>query len=105
MTTFSETFAAMPRKKIGFGTGGFVSEPIECADGFKMSVQASQFHYCSPRDNKGPYTAYEIGFPSEKEEALMPYAEDEDNPTETVYGWVPVAVINAIITKHGGIKE
>ena len=37
---------------------------IVCKDGTTLSVQASEFHYCTPRDNKGPYTHVEIGFPS-----------------------------------------
>lgn len=35
----------------------------------------------------------------------MQYAEDEDRPTATVYGYVPVSVVEALIDKHGGIKE
>lgn len=80
-----------------------VRKPITCADGFQFSVQASSGHYCTPRDDIGPWTHLEVGYPSEREETLMPFAEDADNPTETVYGWVPAEVIDAIIEKHGGI--
>ena len=34
----------------------------------------------------------------------MEYAEDADNPTGTVYGWVPVEVVDAVIAAHGGIN-
>ncbi len=78
--------------------------PLVCADGFTMSVQASAGHYCTPRDNTGPYTHFEIGFPSQEEPELMQYAESPDEPTETVYGWVPVEVVTAVIVKHGGLK-
>lgn len=81
---------------------GMVPE-IVCKDGFRMSVQASRFHYCSPRNDEGPYTAFEVGFPSEKCEELMPYAESADNPTGTVYGWVPAEVVDEVIRNHGGI--
>jgi hypothetical protein len=37
---------------------------IECVDGFSISVQASSTHYCSPRDNEGPWDTVECGFPS-----------------------------------------
>ena len=77
---------------------------IECADGFTMSVQASEFHYCTPRDNDGPYAEFEVGFPSQPEDQLMPYAEDPERPTDTVYGYVPLEVIEALIEKHGGVK-
>jgi len=76
---------------------------ILCADGFKMSVQVSNGHYCSPRINDaGYYDAVEVGYPNEREELLMEYAEEELHPTETVYGHVPARVVDAVIKKHGG---
>ena len=77
---------------------------IVCADGFDLSVQASEFHYCSPRDNDGPYTAVEVGFPSAEEELLLPHMESAGgDPTENVYPWTPVGVVYAVIEKHGGM--
>ena len=35
----------------------------------------------------------------------MPYAEDRERPTDTVYGYVPVEIVERVIEKHGGIKE
>ena len=84
--------------------GPHVRPHILCKDGLKLSVQASDTHYCRPRRNKGPYYEVEIGFPSEKIEELMEYAEDAKNPTGTVYGNVPVDVVDSIIEAHGGIK-
>ena len=78
---------------------------IVCADGFTMSVQASEFNYCSPRDNLGPYTEVEVGHPNQKDEDLMPYAESKDQPTKTVYGWVPSRIIMKIIAKRGGMVD
>ena len=79
---------------------------IECADGFIVSVQASHTHYCTPRDNRGPYSHVECGYPSEKDELLIPFIEVRtDDPTSTVYPWVPVEVVEAVIEKHGGMKE
>ena len=78
---------------------------IECADGFSMSVQASAEYRCTPRDDVGPYSAVEIGFPSERVEALMKWAEDPNYPTGTIYGWVPVEVVDAVIAAHGGMKD
>lgn len=75
---------------------------VVCADGFRMSVQASHAHYCSPREDSGPYRSVEIGFPSGQDDALMPFAEDADNPTGTVYGYVPVDIVDALIERHGG---
>ena len=81
------------------------SMPVECADGLRLSVQASENHYCDPKAVDGPWTSVEVGFPSARVEALMPYAEDIYNPTETVYGYVPIAVVERIIDEHGGIKR
>jgi hypothetical protein len=80
-------------------------KPIECADGLTMSVQASETHYCSPRSNLGPYTEVEVGFPSQLVEELMEYAESPSTPTDTVYAYVPVTVVEAVIEKHGGLKQ
>jgi hypothetical protein len=73
--------------------------------GFGVSIQASERNYCSPRDDFGPYTEVELGFPNSPEPLIIGYAEDPDNPTETIYGYVPVGVVQALITKHGGMEE
>ena len=79
---------------------------VECADGFTMSVQVSETHYCDPRkNNAGHYKAVEVGFPSEKDDLLMPFCEEESNPTGTVYGFVPVRVVDKVIVNHGGFKQ
>ena len=75
---------------------------ITCLDGFSLSVQASRTHYCRPRSNKGPWNEVEVGFPTRVEEALMPYAEDRENPTGTVYGCVPIGVVVGVVNAHGG---
>ena len=79
------------------------NEVVVCADGFTMSVQASEYTYCEPRDDYGPYAAVEIGFPSEKEPLIMPYCEDTEDPTGTVYGYVPTSVVSLVLAKHGGM--
>jgi hypothetical protein len=84
-----------------------LAKQVTCNSGLTMSIQASEGHYCSPRKTLpySNYTAFEIGFPSEKVELFMPYVEDENNPTDTVYTHVPINVIEEVISKHGGIKE
>lgn len=76
---------------------------ITCKDGFQMSVQASATHYCEPRDNFGPYTEVEVGFPSEVEDILMAYAENNEAYTDTVYPYTPIEIVLAVINKHGGV--
>ena len=77
---------------------------IFCNDGFSISVQASKFHYCRPRlDGIQDYEAVELGYPSNEDELINDYAEDDDY-TKTVYGYVPIEVVEKLIEKHGGIK-
>tara|TARA_R110002110_G_C13260656_1_gene700814 strand:+ start:206 stop:502 length:297 start_codon:yes stop_codon:yes gene_type:complete len=81
-----------------------LNEKVVCADGFTMSVQAHAGAYCLPRMTGAPvYREVEVGFPSDREELLMHWAEESNRPTDTVYGWVPVAVVTNVIAKHGGI--
>ena len=75
-----------------------------CNDGFSISVQASKFHYCRPRlDGPQDDEAVELGYPSDEDELINDYAES-DNYTKTVYGYVPIEVVERLIEKHGGIK-
>ena len=77
---------------------------VVCADGFTMSVQASAYNYCQPQEPAADrYETVEVGFPTAKEPMLMPYAETPENPTDTVYAYVPVELVTNVIVKHGGM--
>ena len=77
---------------------------LYCNDGYSISVQASEFHYCSPRLNGlQDYKSVELEYPSTEDELINEYAEDFDY-TNTVYGYVPIEVVEKLIEKHGGIK-
>tara|TARA_R110000751_G_scaffold305649_1_gene422383 strand:- start:620 stop:1264 length:645 start_codon:yes stop_codon:yes gene_type:complete len=80
---------------------------LRCADGFTMSVQASERHYCTPLNDTGPYTEIEIGFPNMLEPLLIPFQDEPtyNAPTESVYCYVPVEIIDEVIAKHGGLIE
>lgn len=96
-----------PRQKGSHSTFGEHLEhvpQIVCASGLKMSVQASAFHYCTPRESEGPWSTVEIGFPTERVEALMKWMEDwgDTDPTEAVYAYVPVEVVAQVIADNGG---
>ena len=78
---------------------------IESEDGFSLSVQANHAAYCSPRHNIGPWDEVEVGFPSDIPELIMGYAERPETPTGTVYGYVPVALVEELIQIHGGKKH
>jgi len=81
-----------------------LNKKVTCKDGFTMSVQANEGAYCHPRiDEANKYTAVEVGFPSDRENLLMEWAESPEKPTETVYGYVPATQITLVVAKHGGI--
>jgi hypothetical protein len=77
---------------------------IVCNDGFHMSVQGGGGIYSSPRKASDYYIEMEIGYSSEREELIMEFAETPENPTGTVYGYVPIDIIKAVIEKHNGIN-
>jgi len=88
----------------GGNTFGFYVRPrIFCNDGFNFSVQGGERNYSTPRKNEKEFRAMEIGFPSEVEELILEFAEEIDNPTETVYGYVDINIIQQVIDKHKGI--
>ena len=82
---------------------------VICADGFKVSIQASEFHYCSPKVSglNVIYTSVEIGYPNEKEELIAEWQEspESERPTYDVYPYVPAEVVSMMIAKHGGMVE
>lgn len=88
------------------------SHPTNCKalilmDGTELSIQASNFHYCSPRQDLpyNQYTEFEIGFPSRVIPEIMEWVEDSSDPTGTVYACVPKSVIEDFIAKAGGVKD
>ena len=105
---------------------------IVCNDGYSVSVQASEYTYCEPRytqwqnedgwevingnywsssetprnfetDHFTPYESVELGYPSEADELIYECTEGNDY-TNTVYGYVPVKIVEQLIEKHGGFK-
>ena len=85
-----------------------IARKVTCKDGLQLSVQGSSFHYCSPRDDEGPYTRVEVGFIEMNGEQFAPpeqwreYADGDEFPT-SVYGYVPVDLVHALIAEHGGM--
>jgi hypothetical protein len=83
-----------------------LNQLVVCADGFKMSVQAHYGAYCNPKmDGAESYDEVEVGFPSSAEPLLMEWCEDPEDPTGTVYAYVPSQVVVNVIAKHGGMVE
>ena len=82
-------------------------EAIVCEDGFTVSIQASKYNYCEPRLDScvEGYTSVELGYPSQPDPFIIDYAEEPDNLTGSVYGYVPAHVVRKMILAHGGIVE
>lgn len=78
---------------------------IECADGLSLSVQTGWTHYCQPRSGHGPWYSVEVGFPSRKIDTLIPFMDGGEgtDPTETVYGYVPIEIVAQAILDAGGL--
>jgi len=92
-----------------------VNPRVYFTNGGDVSIQASSTHYCEPRDNYGPYTEMELGYPSRDTQIpesmlryIDPLNEDEEgkpDPYDNVYGYVPVSVIKELIELNGGVKS
>ncbi|GAC1598842.1 MAG: hypothetical protein NVS3B25_25160 [Hymenobacter sp.] len=83
-----------------------VVQPIECVDGTTISVQAGRTMYCQPRQDSGPWDEVEVGYPSVDPGAEMRQFQDgEGDPTQSVFGYVPVELVRAFIEAHGGEKR
>ena len=92
-----------------------INKRIIFNNGGSVSIQASHTHYCEPRNDEGPYSEMELGFPSQGTEipqSLLQYEETSQggkgegfNPNESVYGYVPVSVIKELIDANGGIQS
>lgn len=81
----------------------YIRQRIMCNDGYSVSYQGgSQFHYCSPREHCNKYDTVELGFPSELDDIINNYAEEEDT-CDTVFGYVPIDIVQELVDKHGGI--
>ena len=85
------------------------AKAIECVDGTTLSVQAGRMLYSTPRNNLGPYSAVEVGFPSaEPPETWRDYYDgywDEDEThTGSIFAYIPVELVREYIESHGGEK-
>lgn len=75
---------------------------ITCMSGASLSVQASQYHYCTPSSNMGPYRNVEVGFLTASTELPEWFPGDYEND---VAAFVPVQDVVAYINTQGGVKE
>ena len=80
---------------------------VECVDGFSISIQTGETLYCTPRDAVGPWYEVELGYPSEPMPELAEYAgldpEGAATITETVWAYVPLTEVAALLARRGGL--
>jgi hypothetical protein len=86
---------------------GHLAKVVTFNDGTTVSIQAGEYNYSIPRENREDYSdfqSFELGFPSRQIDLLMTYAEDKSCPTGTVYGYVPREVIEQLVKECGGVN-
>lgn len=71
-------------------------DSVKCADGTTLSVQASTYHFCTPREDKGPYTEVEVWCASAP---VTEFEYSEDGPS----AYVPIEDVVRFIDNHGGM--
>lgn len=78
--------------------GVIVRHHIICKDGFDVSVQASNYHYCYPRKTQKYHQYFELlcDISSDKD-LLEPYYDG------SICTYVPTAIVEKLILRHGGI--
>jgi hypothetical protein len=78
---------------------------LRFANGANLSVQASSAHYCTPRDNVGPWASFECGRADHRQfPELRPYRV-AGLGTDGVHPFVPARVIRAILKRCGGLAR
>lgn len=101
MTTLEQLQIHLDRRLIEYSPGYFykkVAPVVKCKDGTTLSVQASQYHYSTPREDCGPYTEVEVW------KATAPVTEfdySDDDPS----AYVPIEQVVQFIDNHGGMKD
>ena len=73
---------------------------VKCKDGSTLSVQASQYHYSTPREDFGPYTAVEV-WCIQPECEVTEFEYSDSDPS----AYVPIELVVQFIDNHGGIAD
>jgi hypothetical protein len=73
------------------------TDPIICRDGTKFSIQASEFTYCAPRDNQGPWTHVEV---MTLTDGVTP-SNWEHDAGDNLAGYVPIESVAKEILQRG----
>ena len=80
--------------------GGPVNHII-CGDGTVLSVQASEYSYCHPRNNTGPWTRVEVMFCSKNIKPIHFEVIEED---ANIGGFIPIEDVAREILARGNAQ-
>ena len=86
--------------------GKYVPRPrVKCADGYSVSIQAGDGDgiFCWPHVDTDYFTHVMMHHPTVLDEELLPYRMDLNDEHEFFFFFVPVAVADKVLEKHGGI--
>ena len=103
--TVNEFLKATIPENIDYYGEAYVRPRAICADGFTLSIQANAYAYCTPRRiDADKYSDVEVGLVSFPEPKILDWAEDRSVPTETIYPFIPVDLLDKVLLEeHGGI--
>lgn len=80
---------------------------VYCKDGFNISIQVHNGNYCASENGTRTFglnwIEVEWGFPSEPIDGEKYNAEDKEDTTNSVGGWVDIKLIDELCEQHGGI--
>ena len=80
---------------------------VYCKDGFNISIQVHNGNYCASENGTRTFglnwIEVEWGFPSEPIDGEKYHAEDKEDTTNSVGGWVDIKLIDELCEQHGGI--
>ena len=73
---------------------------VKCKDGTTLSVQASKYHYSTPRKDFGPYTEVEVWCAEGAgPDGVTEFGYSRDDPS----AYVPIEQVVQFIDNHGGM--
>ena len=81
----------------------WVVPALRFAGGLDLSVQASGGHYCSPKNDVGPWSLFEVGSADHRYFPELRGHRDASGDRSSVHPFVPRSVIEAIIKRLGGL--
>ena len=78
-------------------------------NGSSISIKGGSGYYSQPREDGAVYTQLELGFPSEDmrlHKGFLKFQENpNEDPTQSVFGYVPIKVLNTLERMNGGYRS